>query len=244
MSKHITKHCNLTMKKLERLPEAQNDISTLEKRRTKIEEWMALQDFDYGKNCVFIDEAGFNLNIKRTFGPSVRGAPAKAVVSTQKGVPITILGAMCKKGIVNITLRHPTAVVSRKRRKLGFAESGFNVVNGLAIIMDILEQNDIKGRFLVMDNAPIHRSPEMQNLISSSGYKYIYLPPYSPFLNPIEKMWSKIKFGVRRNDLTDKDTLVHRIIEASREVTVTDCEGWIRHAHSFFDRCLNMEPKL
>lgn len=256
ISKHIAKHCNLTMKKLEKLPEARNDISTLEKRKKKIEEWMALQDFDYSKGCVFIDEAGFNLNIKRTFGRSVRGTPAKAIVSTQRGVSITILGAMCERGIVNITLRRPTAVVSKKKRKLEFAESGLNVVNGrigtrtthylqfLASTMDVLDQNDMKGRFLVMDNAPIHRSPEVQNLISSRGYRCIYLPPYSPFLNPIEEMWSKIKFGVRRNDLTDKDTLVPRIVEASREVTVADCEGWIRHAQSFFDRCLNMEHKL
>ncbi|KAG1473327.1 hypothetical protein G6F56_001016 [Rhizopus delemar] len=256
ISKHIAKHCNLTMKKPEKLPEARNDISTLEKRKKKIEEWMALQDFDHGKNCVFIDEAGLNLNIKRTFGRSERGTLAKAIVSTQRGVSITILGAMCERGIVNITLRRPTAVVSKKKRKLEFAESGLNVVNDrigtrtthylqfLASTMDILDQNDMKGRFLVMDNTPIHRSPEMQNLISSRGYRCIYLPLYSPFLNPIEEMWSKIKFGVRRNDLTEKGTLVPRIVEASREVTVADCEGWIRHAQSFFDRCLNMEPKL
>ncbi|KAG1438143.1 hypothetical protein G6F56_012772 [Rhizopus delemar] len=163
---------------------------------------------------------------------------------------------MCERGIINITLRRPTAVVSKKKRKLEFAESGLNVVNGrigtrtthylqfLASTMDVLDQNDMKGRFLLMDNAPIYRSPEVQNLIFSRGYRFIYLPPYSPFLSPIEEMWPKIKFGVRRNDLTDKDMLMPRIVEASREVTVADCEGWIRHAQSFFDRCLNMEHKL
>lgn len=256
ISKHLTKHCNLTMKKLEKLPQARNDPKTLEKRRTKVLEWLEIEDFDYSKNCVFIDEAGFNMNISRTFGRSVRGTPAKITVATQRGVSITIMGAMCEKGIVNITLRKPTAVASKKKRKLEFAETGLDVVNGrigtrtthylqfLASTMDVLDQHELKGRYLIMDNAPIHRSPEIQDLISSRGYKCMYLPPYSPFLNPIEEMWSKIKFGVRRDQLTDKDTLAPRIVQAAKEVTVDDCEGWIRHSVSFFDKCLELEPKL
>jgi hypothetical protein len=92
------------MKKLEKLPEARNDIKTLEKRRLKILEWMELADFDYEKNCVFIDEAGFNMNIKGKFGRSVRGTPAKTTVATQRYISITIIGAMCERGIVNLHL--------------------------------------------------------------------------------------------------------------------------------------------
>ncbi|SAL96430.1 hypothetical protein [Absidia glauca] len=107
-----------------------------------------------------------------------------------------------------------------------------------------LDKNGLKGRYLVMDNAPIHKSVEVQNLISSRGYKCMYLPTYSPSLNPIEEMWSKMKLNVRRGEITDKDTLVPRIMEAAKKVTVSDCEGWIRHSLTFFDRCLNMEKML
>ncbi|KAI7901545.1 uncharacterized protein BX663DRAFT_437325 [Cokeromyces recurvatus] len=75
-----------------------------------------------------------------------------------------------------------------------------------------------------MDNAPIHKSTEVQELIS--------------------QMWSKIKLNIRRGEVTEKDTLIPRISEAARKVTVSNCEGWIRHSISFFDRCLNMESML
>lgn len=95
-----------------------------------------------------------------------------------------------------------------------------------------------------MDNAPIHKSLDVQAMISSRGYKCMYLPTYSPFLNPIEEMWSKVKMGVRRSEVSDKDKLTQRILEAATEVTVTDCVGWINHSVSYFDRCLNMEKLL
>jgi len=44
-----------------------------------------------------------------------------------------------------------------------------------------------------MDNASFHKSSEVQRLIESVGCKLIYLPPYSPDLNPIEKFWSVLK---------------------------------------------------
>ncbi|KAI7902936.1 uncharacterized protein BX663DRAFT_561018, partial [Cokeromyces recurvatus] len=127
ISKHLTKRCGLTMKKLEKLPAARNELSTLEKRKEKILEWMGMSDFDYLRSCVFIDEAGFNLHIKRTFGRSLRGTPAKTIVSAQRGVSISIIGAMCELGIVNLMVRKPTAVASKKR-KLELAESGVEIV--------------------------------------------------------------------------------------------------------------------
>ena len=110
--------------------------------------------------------------------------------------------------------------------------------------MDVLDANGLDGRYLVMDNAPIYKSDEVQKLVSSRGYKCMYLPTYSPFLNPIEEMWSKIKMHVRQNEISEKDTLIPRIDVAARTVTISDCEGWIKHSLSFFDRCLNMEPIL
>lgn len=254
IQKHLVKKCALSMKKLEKLPERRNDDLTLEKRRAKILEWENLPGFDYMSNCVFIDEAGFNLHIKRSFGRAPVGKPAKVTVSTQRGVSLTILGAMCEKGIVNLTLRNPSAVVSKKKRKLTYYTA--SDVNGrigtrtnhylafLSSTMDVLDAAGLKGRYLVMDNAPIHTSTDVKNLIASRGYNCMYLPTYSPFLNPIEEMWSKIKFGVRREEVTTKDTLIPRITEAAKTVTLSDCVGWINHSISFFDRCLNYEKNL
>ncbi len=111
-------------------------------------------------------------------------------------------------------------------------------------VMDTLDQFDMKGRYLVMDNAAIHKVTEVKDLIASRGYKVIYLPPYLPFLNPIELFWSKVKGGIRRDCLNANDNLSTRIIESAKTVSVDDCVNWINHSYSFFDRCLALEPML
>ncbi|OAD71776.1 hypothetical protein PHYBLDRAFT_170433 [Phycomyces blakesleeanus NRRL 1555(-)] len=118
IQKHLVKKCALTMKELEKLPEKRDDVSTIEMRQDRILKWQQLADFNYLSNCVFIEEAGFNMHIKRTFGRSVSGTPAKTTVPTQRGVSITILGAMCERGIVSLSLKKPTAVATKKKRKL------------------------------------------------------------------------------------------------------------------------------
>jgi hypothetical protein len=52
--------------------------------------------------------------------------------------------------------------------------------------MDLLNKNNMKGQYLVMDNAPIHTSLEVCDLVESRGYKCLYPPPYSPNLNLIK----------------------------------------------------------
>jgi transposase len=95
-----------------------------------------------------------------------------------------------------------------------------------------------------MDNAPIHKNGCIRELIESKGHKCVYLPPYSPFLNPIEEFWSKVKYHVKRSALDTNDTLTPRIKEACKTVTLSDCRGWIRHSVSFFQDCLNLTDMM
>jgi transposase len=57
----------------------------------------------------------------------------------------------------------------------------------------VLDRNDMKGHYLVMDNAAIHTPVKVRALVESRGYTHLYLSSYSPFLNPIEEFWSKVK---------------------------------------------------
>ncbi|KAI9267852.1 hypothetical protein BY458DRAFT_410652, partial [Sporodiniella umbellata] len=57
----------------------------------------------------------------------------------------------------------------------------------------------------------------------------------------IEEFWSKVKAGVRRTPLTTDDCLTDRICESAGKVTKKDCEGWIKHSMSFFQKCLDEE---
>ena len=53
------------------------------------------------------------------------------------------------------------------------------------------------GQFVVMDNAAFHKSQRTKDLIESVGCKIIFLPPYSPDLNPIEKFWANMKRWIK-----------------------------------------------
>jgi transposase len=55
-----------------------------------------------------------------------------------------------------------------------------------------------EGQVVVMDNAAFHKSKRTKELIESVGCKLIYLPPYSPDLNPIEQQWAVIKRKYRK----------------------------------------------
>jgi transposase len=73
---------------------------------------------------------------------------------------------------------------------------------------------EMKGHYIVMDNAPIHTAKKIDELITRRGYMPIYLPPYSPALNPIEQLWAIVKNKIKRSKFEDKEDLVTRITEA------------------------------
>ena len=81
---------------------------------------------------------------------------------------------------------------------------------------------------LVMDNMKSHHAKAVKELLDSSGVRYIYLPPYSPDLNPIEKLWSKVKALLRKFKARTLDALPNAIQNAFHSVTVSDCSGWFR----------------
>ena len=75
---------------------------------------------------------------------------------------------------------------------------------------------------------------QIDELIASAGARTVYLPPYSPDLNPIEKMWSKVKTLLRKWKVRMRCLLAWAIEEAISLVTPSDCDGWF----SCCGRCL------
>lgn len=79
---------------------------------------------------------------------------------------------------------------------------------------------------LVMDNIKSHHAKAVRNLLDSSGVRYIYLPPYSPNLNLIEKLWSKVKALLRKFKARAQDVPPDVIQRAFQNVSPSDCSGW------------------
>ena len=79
---------------------------------------------------------------------------------------------------------------------------------------------------LIMDNMMSHHAKAVRNLLDSSSVRYIYLPPYSPDLNPIEKLWSKVKSFLRKFKARTLDALPNAIQCTFQTVSPSDCSGW------------------
>ena len=75
----------------------------------------------------------------------------------------------------------------------------------------------------VIDNLASHKVTGVAEAIESAGAKLCYLPPYSPDLNPIEKLWSKVKARLRRVATPTYDALIEAIADALRTVDPTEC---------------------
>lgn len=87
-----------------------------------------------------------------------------------------------------------------------------------------------EGHVVVLDNVGAHRTQRVRALIESVGARLVFLPPYSPELNPIEECWSKVKEFIRSLKPRSQAALDFVVGMAMREVTPSDAMGWFRHA--------------
>ena len=92
-----------------------------------------------------------------------------------------------------------------------------------------LEKDDV----VIMDNMRSHHAKIVTELLGKAGISYLYLPPYSPDLNPIEKMWSKSFLRKRKGRVAAE--LPEAVKAALETISTNDCKGWF-HASGI---CVN-----
>lgn len=165
---------------------------------------------------VFLDESGAKTNMTRLYGWSPIGQ--RCVDHTPHGhwKTMTVVGAIRLEGVV----QDATMVV----------DGPMNAATFLAYVGQCLAPSLRPGDVVVMDNLSSHKVKGVREAIESAGAKLCYLPPYSPDLNPIEKMWSQVKAWLRRVSATTYDALIPAIADALRSVDPTECEH-------YFDSC-------
>jgi transposase len=84
------------------------------------------------------------------------------------------------------------------------------------------------GDIVVLDNLSAHKHTDAISMIESIGAAVWFLPPYSPDLNPIEKMWSKIKQFLRSVKARTQDALIKAIADALKTVSSQDAAAWFK----------------
>lgn len=85
------------------------------------------------------------------------------------------------------------------------------------------------GDVVIMDNLSAHKVSGIRQLIEGCGAEVLYLPPYSPDLNPIEKAWFKLKQFLRAAKARTAEALDQAITEALRTITAENAAAWFHH---------------
>lgn len=95
-----------------------------------------------------------------------------------------------------------------------------------AYVEQVLSPTLRSGDFVIMDNLGAHKNDQTVSIIEQAGAQVLFLPPYSPDLNPIEKMWSKVKESLRSTEARTKEALIDAIAKALQSVTSRDAINW------------------
>lgn len=163
-------------------------------------------------NLVFIDESGVNTDLTRIYGRAINGERCVDKVPLSTPQNTTILSSVRYNGETVYTI-YPRGTTSDK-----FIDYLKN------ILAPTLHKNDI----VVMDNMSTHHSKKVQKIIEELKINVVYLPPYSPDFNPIEKMWSKIKSVLRKLKVRILEDLPNAIKYSFSKVCALDCSGWFK----------------
>ena len=106
-------------------------------------------------------------------------------------------------------------------------------INGvlfLAWVQQFLVPTLTPGDVMVLDNLSSHKGQAVRRAIRAAGAHLLFLPPYSPDLNPIEMMFAKLKTLLRRADERSVAAVWHRIGGLLAEFSPTECGNYLRHA--------------
>ena len=163
---------------------------------------------------VFLDESGAQTDMTRLYGRAPVGERCVDHAPHGHWQTMTMLSAIRLDGV----LREATMVYDGPMNRDTFVDY---VEHCLAPMLG-------PGDVVVMDNLASHKDTKVRELIERAGADLWYLPPYSPDLNPIEKLWSKVKSWLRRVMARTFDGLLAAIADALRAIGVDECANYFR----------------
>jgi transposase len=174
--------------------------------------WMASR-FD-ARRLVFIDESGFHLSMTRLRARAPRGERAYGKVPRNRGKNQTLIASITLEGGMGEAIS---------------IEGATDAELFEAYVEEFLAPTLKAGQVVVLDKLGAHRTERVRELIEGRGADLLFLPSYSPDLNPIEEAFSKIKNIVRKAGARAREALDEAISEAMSAVTLEDVAGWFSH---------------
>ena len=176
--------------------------------------WRALvcQGMDVGR-LVFVDEMGSHTSLCPLYAWSPRGERARAKAPRNWGKNVTLLASITSEGT------GPCLAVEGSATRGVFE----------AYLERVLAPSLRPGQVVVVDNLSSHKGGRVKEIVEGRGCEVLYLPPYSPDLNPIEQAFSKIKGLLRRAEARTREALIGAMGRALDAVCARDARGFFGH---------------
>lgn len=162
---------------------------------------------------VFVDEMGANTSLSVLRAWSRRGERAYCSVPRNRGKNTTLLASMSMEGM------GPSLAVEGTTTATVFE----------TYLKKVLAPTLRPGQIVVMDNLSAHKGARVRDLVAQRGCELLYLPPYSPDLNPIEEAFSKMKGILRRAEARNREALIEAMGRALEAITPWDARGFFGH---------------
>jgi transposase len=195
-----------TKKTLKASGQGREDIA----ERRKI--WADFQKTALAERLVFLDESSAKTNMTRLRGRSHKGSRCHGAAPGGHWKTLTMLSSIRLDGTTECI------VIDGAVDRAMFSEY---IVQ---MLCPSLRPDDI----VIMDNLSAHKNPDVIKHIRRKKASHVFLPAYSPDLNPIEKMWSKVKQFLRGKEARTYEALENAIAQALDAVSASDAQAWFK----------------
>lgn len=181
------------------------------------------KNLDFNKNCAFIDETSFN----------VAG-----------GVKIGLIGAICARGFIDLKVRFISETDDPKSNPMGVSTRSHTTASDLycfveSVVQQITTNKEFRTiKYLVLDNAVIHKGKNIRLLVENNGLELVFLPPYSPDLNAIEEFWSECKSRIKKSPLIRNELSISTVKLVLNKIPIESYDDFCKHAGDYVQLCL------
>jgi transposase len=162
---------------------------------------------------VFVDECSTNISFSPLYARAPRGKRARGSAPRNWGKNVSLICAIDAGGV------KPSMSVE------GAVDAGAFE----AYVERFLAPTLKRGQIVVMDNLSVHKSRRVERLVAEAGAQLLFLPPYSPDMNPIEEAFSKVKGILRKAGSRTREALVEATGRALDAITPEDIRGFYAH---------------
>ena len=168
--------------------------------------------FLHARRLVFIDESFCKTGMRREHAWAPRGERARGTRPFRSWKTLSLIGAI-RLGERPKLMTHRGAIDGR-------------------VFLRFVKQRLVpwlrRGDVVVMDNLNMHKMLAVRRAISAAGASFVYLPTYSPELNPIELWWGDMKRELRTLGINDQHALAAAVRRLRAQLPVEKIAGWFR----------------